>query len=232
MKLSALLSGLTLFAATSFAQTAPPAGFVALFNGKDLDGWRGGDTHDPRVLAAMPQDKREAQVKKWTDDMLKHWKVENGELLNDGKGNYATTTKDYGNFELLLEYNMAPKGDSGIYLRNVPQVQIWDPTNQEAFKHGADKGSGGLWNNSPGAPGKDPLVLADKPFGKWNHFRIIMRGNRVTVWLNGKLTVNDAVMENYYDRKTPVPERGPIELQTHGGEIRWRNIFLREIPRS
>jgi hypothetical protein len=229
MKLSALLSGLTLFASAAFAQNAPPAGFVALFDGKDLDGWRGGDTADHRALVAMPEAKRAETVKKWTDDMLQHWKVENGELLNDGHGKYATTTKDYANFELLLEYNMAPKGDSGIYLRNVPQVQIWDPTNKEAWKHGAEKGSGGLWNNSPGAPGKDPLVLADKPAGEWNKFRVVMVGARVSVWLNDKLVVDHAILENYYDRKQPVPAAGPICLQTHGAPIKWRNIFLREI---
>jgi hypothetical protein len=49
------------------------------------------------------------------------------------------------------------------------------------------------------------------------------------VWLNGRATVNGAVMENYYDRKLPVPARGPIQLQTHGGEIRWRHIFIRDI---
>ena len=111
----------------------------------------------------------------------------------------------------------------------MPQVQIWDYTEEAKFKLGADKGSGGLWNNSPGAPGKDPLVLADKPFGQWNKFRILMVGSRVTVWLNDKLVVDHALMENYYDRKTPIPAKGPIELQTHGGEIRWRNVFLREI---
>jgi hypothetical protein len=41
--------------------------------------------------------------------------------------------------------------------------------------------------------------------------------------------VDHAILENYYDRKTAAPPRGPIELQTHGGEIRWRNIFIREI---
>src|SRR5436189_1505913 len=61
-----------------------------------------------------------------------------------------------------------------------------------------------------------------------------MVGARVSVSLNGKLTVDHALMENYYDESRtnhlePVPARGPIELQTHGGEIRWRNIFLREI---
>jgi hypothetical protein len=108
-------------------------------------------------------------------------------------------------------------------------VQIWDSTEVAKFPIGADKGSGGLWNNSSGAAGKDPLVKADKPFGEWNHFRIIMVGSRVWVWLNGKPTVIGETMENYYDRKLPIPRRGPIQLQTHGGEIRWRNILIREI---
>ena len=72
-------------------------------------------------------------------------------------------------------------------------------------------------------------MLADKPFGEWNKFRIVMVGSRVSVWLNEKQVVNHALLENFYDRKTPVPARGPIQLQTHGGEIRWRNVFLREI---
>jgi hypothetical protein len=151
------------------------------------------------------------------------------ELVNDGEGAYATTEKDYGDFELLVEYRTVPKADSGIYLRGCPQVQIWDYTEKEKFSLGADKGSGGLWNNSPGAPGKDPLVLADKPFGQWNKVRVLMVGARVSVWLNSKLVVDHALLENYYDRKTPIPPKGPIQLQTHGGEIRWRNIFIREI---
>ena len=111
----------------------------------------------------------------------------------------------------------------------MPQVQIWDYTEKAKFKLGADKGSGGLWNNSAGAPGKDPLVLADKPFGEWNAFRIKMVGDKVTIHLNGKLVVDNAKLENYYDRKLSVPEKGPIQLQTHGGEIRWRNIFIKEL---
>jgi hypothetical protein len=151
--------------------------------------------------------------------------------VNDGQGKYATTVRDYGDFELRLEYKTVPRADSGIYLRGCPQVQIWDHTNPAEFKNGADKGSGGLWNNSRGVPGKDPLVLADKPFGEWNQVRLIMIGDRVSVWLNEKQVVDDAVMENYFDRKQPVPAQGPIQLQTHGGEIRWRNIFIREIGR-
>ncbi len=214
---------------TARSAVTPPAGFTALFNGKDLTGWRGGDTFDHRKYLAMTPEARAEQDAKWTADMKAHWKAENDEFVNDGHGKYATTEKDYGDFELLIEYKTVPLADSGIYLRGVPQVQIWDHTNAKEFRNGADKGSGALWNNSPGAPGKDPLVLADKPFGEWNKFRIVMVGARVSVWLNDKQVVDHAILENYYDRKLPVPAKGPIELQTHGGEIRWRNIFLREI---
>ncbi len=207
----------------------PPPGFTALFNGKDLTGWRGGDTFDPRKLDAMPPAERKEQVDKWTRSMKEHWRVENGDLVNDGHGAYATTKKEYGDFELLLEYKTVPRADSGVYLRGCPQVQIWDWTEQDKFSLGSNKGSGGLWNNSPGAPGKDPLVLADRPFGQWNSFRILMVGSRVSVWLNGKQVVDHALMENYYDRSKPIPPRGPIELQTHGGEIQWRDIYIREI---
>ncbi len=221
----------------AIAQTSPPPNFTALFNGKDLDGWVGGSTFDQRKLAAMPEAERQAKIDQWTKTLTEvnaktgkpHWHAEAGELVNDGFGDYATTKKDYGDFELLLEYKTVPLADSGIYLRGVPQVQIWDSTEKAKFPLGADKGSGGLWNNSKGAPGKDPLVLADKPFGEWNKVRVVMVGSRVSVWLNDQLVVDHALLENYYDRKTPVPARGPIELQTHGGEIRWRNIFLREI---
>ncbi len=213
----------------SLSSAQPPPGFVALYNGKDLTGWRGGDTFDHRKLMTMGETERAAQIAKWNSTMRAHWTAQGEALVNDGQGAYATTEKDYGDFELLVDYKTVPKADSGIYLRGVPQVQIWDSTEEAKFNLGANKGSGGLWNNSAGAPGKDPLVLADKPFGQWNALRIVMVGARVSVWLNGKMVVDHAIMENYYDRATPVPARGPIQLQTHGGEIRWRNIFIREI---
>lgn len=222
-------------------QGAPqvPKGFVALFNGKDLSGWRGGSTFDHRALLDMSPGQRLAKIARWNEELGNHWTVEEEELVNDGKGSYLTTEKEYGDFELTLEYKTVPKADSGIYLRGVPQVQIWDTTEVEKFKLGADKGSGGLWNNPAGSPGKDPLVKADKAFGEWNTVRIVMVGSRVSVWLNGEMTVDHAIMENYYDvyskdpdikaNPRPIPRTGPIQLQTHGGEIRWKNVFLREI---
>jgi hypothetical protein len=209
----------------------PPKGFTALFNGKDFTGWHGMPHFDPYKLAALPEAERKAQIEKWNDDLKKHWKVENGEIVNDGQGVYLTTDKEFGDIELLIDYKMYPKGDSGIYLKATPQVQIWDYTKEGGkWNIGADKGSGGLWNNSPGAPGKDPLLLADKPFGEWNHFRILMLGDRVTVYLNDKLVVKHARLENFWKRGLPLPVKGPIQLQTHGSEIRWRNIYVREIP--
>jgi hypothetical protein len=181
------------------------------------------------------------------EDVQQHWSVENGELVNDGHGVYLTTDKDYGDIEFWIDYKTVAKADSGIYLRGTPQVQIWDYTEEGGkWNIGADKGSGGLWNNSAGALGKDPLVLADKPFGEWNRFRIIQIGERTTVYLNDKLVVDHARLENFWSKQvadefakeTPgsynqaksLFARGPIQLQTHGGEIRWRNIFIREIP--
>lgn len=225
----AVLTGCRTSGPSASVANTPPPGFTALFNGTNLDGWWGADTEDPRGYLDLPpaafQKKHDASL----ENIRQHWSVQHGELVNDGHGLFLTSDQFYGDFELLVDYQTVPLADSGIYLRGCPQVQIWDYTEQAKFKLGADKGSGALWNNSPGAPGKDPLVKADKPFGQWNHFRIMMVGSRVWVWLNGKQTVAGATMENYYNRKRPVPPRGPIQLQTHGGEIRWRNVFIRNI---
>jgi hypothetical protein len=213
--------------AAQAADPAPPAGFKALFNGKDLAGWYGLNPH-----AVGKGDKREASLKAMRDEFPKHWRVENGELVNSGTGPYATTDQEFGDYELLIEYKTVAKADSGIYLRGTPQVQIWDVNQKYDLKRpdrSPHKGSGGLFNNTPKSPGRDPLVVADKPFGEWNAFRIRQIGARTWVWLNDKLVVDGAVMENYWDRTKPLPARGPIMLQTHGGEIRWRNIFIREI---
>lgn len=214
---------------TSSRNSAPPPGFTRLFDGTDLNGWWGATTEDPRKYMALPQEELKHKQDASRGDIHQHWSVQNGELVNDGEGLFLTTEKFYSDFELLVDYKTVPRADSGIYLRGCPQVQIWDSTEADKFSLGAAKGSGGLWNNSPGAPGKDPLVKADKPFGEWNRVHVIMVGAKVWVWLNGRLTVDGATLENYYDRKSPVPPHGPIQLQTHGGEIRWRNLFLREI---
>jgi hypothetical protein len=221
------------FAPAPTEDPRPPKGFAVLFNGKNLDGWHGMPGFDPYKLEKMSDDERKKQIEKWTADAKKHWSVEKGELVNDGKGAYLTTDREFGDIELLIEYKTVAKADSGIYLRATPQIQIWDYTKEGGkWNLGADKGSGGLYNNSKGAPGRDPLVLADRPFGEWNRFRILQIGERVTVYLNGKLVVDHARLENVWNRKLPLRKKGVIQLQTHGGEIRWRNIFVRPILTS
>lgn len=268
MKLHHFLPLIALAAVPALAENnVPPPGFTALFNGKDLSGWYGWGTQDPTDLWKMSDAEKAEYKKKSVEGGLKdakgndkgdhvnaHWSVQNGELVNDGKGLYLTTDKDYGDFELMVEYKMLPLGDSGIYLRGLPQVQIWDYTEEAKFKLGADKGSGSLWNNK-GEEGKFPTKRMDKPFGEWNTFYIKMIGERVTVTFNGEVVVNNAPMENYFanaklgykafgkpgEPKKEEPKKpngfmvdpafpkGPIQLQTHGSEIRWRNVFVREI---
>ena len=257
----ALLGSLLLPVALSHAAT-PPKGFVSLFNGKDFTGWYGWSTRNPQELWKMTPEqqaaykkasvhgdpKAEIDPKKGPEHVLAHWSIQGNEIVNDGKGLYLTTEKDYGDFELMVEYKALPDGDSGIYLRGIPQVQIWDATKGDPRKLGQDKGSGGLWNNSAGAPGKDPSKKMDKPFGEWNQFKIRMVGDRVRVIFNGETVVDDAPLENYFAKKMfeeakkagritdpnafpdPAFLKGPIQLQTHGSEIRWRNLFIREIP--
>lgn len=227
----------------SAQEPMPPAGFVPLFNGKDLTGWFGWGTQSPEELWTMTPEKLADWKRRSVEGPLEgknqgkelqaHWTVEKGELVNDGAGLYATTDRDYGDFELWLEYKTVPEADSGVYLRGCPQVQIWDSTQNDprSVSIGRPLGSGGLWNNTAGTPGKDPLKKMDRPFGEWNQLKIQMIGQRVTVELNGETVVDHAVMENYFDttRRKPVFDKGPIQLQTHGGEIRWRNIWIREI---
>lgn len=211
------------------AADAPP-GFTAIFDGASLDGWWGLDTVDPASWIGEDDAALAARRAASLADIRSHWSVEDGALVNDGDGLYLTTEALYGDFELRLEYRTVAGADSGVYLRGVPQVQIWDTTEAGGkWAIGADKGSGGLWNNAPDAPGRDPLVHADRPFGDWNALRITMVGERVTVFLNDRLVVDHARLENYFDRGRPIPRSGPIQLQTHGGEIRWRNLFVRGI---
>lgn len=231
-----------LFAACA-ASPSGPIGFdditepklVPLWNGKDLSGWHGQRHFDPYKLESMPAADR-AKMRAEDDASLSHWKVDQGELVNDGEGAYLTTDKDYGDIDLRLDYKTVALADSGIYLRGTPQVQIWDTTEKGGkWNLGADKGSGGLWNNeAKGAwngqqNARMPLVLADKPFGEWNSLRIVQVGERTSVWLNGKLVVDWAVMENFWNRALPLRARGPIQLQTHGGEIRFRNLMVHEL---
>jgi hypothetical protein len=216
-----------------------PKGFTVLFNGKDLTGWRGRQpNYNPVEEAKLSPEEHTAKQTAWNAARDAHWKVDTakGEIVSDGKDPHLATIKDYGDFEFYVDWLMvSPNGDSGIYLRGLPQVQIWDPSNPREVRNGAEKGSGALWNNKADNPGKWPLVKADNPVGQWNTLKIRMIGDKVWIWLNDKLTVDGQALDNVYFDKTgatPVPDHGPIELQTHNSEMRFRNIYVREIPKG
>ncbi len=200
---------------------------MALFNGKDLAGWKGllkGPYDNPGKRATLAPDEKAKLQQEADENMRAHWKVVDGVLVFDGKGRSLCTAKDYGDFEMLVDWKIEKGGDSGIYLRGAPQVQIWDTANRLV---GAQVGSGGLYNNQKG-PSK-PLKVADRAVGEWNTFRIVMVGEKVTVYLNDELVVDDVVMENYWERDKPIYPTGQIELQNHGNFLYFRNIYIREI---
>src|ERR1700722_12914226 len=211
-----------------------PAGFTNLFNGKDLSGWRGRQMdYSPHLEALLTKEELAAKQAEWNADRDANWSVDaaKGEIVSNGHGVFLATNKDYSDFEFYVDWLMVShNGDSGIYLRGFPQIQIWDVDNPREVRNGAPRGSGSLWNDNVGNPGKFPLVKADNPVGTWNTFRIKMIGTHVWIWLNGKQTVNGQVMDDYFDRSLTILPTGPIELQTHGSEIRFRNIYVREIP--
>ncbi len=177
------------------SKVAPPSGFTALMNGRDFTGW---------------QDAASA---------VDHWKIENGELINDGKGADLVTVKSYRNFELMLEWKIPPKGDSGVFLPGGQQVQIWAKEN----------GSGGFVFNHKYTV--SPAVVADKPLGEWNAFHIKLLDSKVTVTLNGKVVMQDVPVEKGFEPPMPGPAEGALRLQKspHNVMTAFRNVFIREL---
>jgi len=201
------------------ALNQPPPGYTALFNGKDLTNWQG--LIDVKQRASLTPEQRKLKQAQADERMRQAWSSKDGILVFNGHGDSLQTTRDYGNFEMYVDWKIRPEGDSGIYLRGNPQVQIWDVSKNPV-------GSGGLYNNKNN-PSK-PLVVADKPVGEWNTFWIRMVGDRVTVKLNDKLVVDNTPLENYWFPGQPLPGRGPIELQNHGNVLEFRNIYLKVLP--
>jgi hypothetical protein len=212
-------------------------GFTAIFNGKDLSGWQAlvdigtlkfGAGLNPADLLRLSPAEKAARQKESNDAYLKHWSVIDGILVFDGVqadkatgekgGQNLQTVKEYGDVDLYVDWCIEAGADSGVYLKNSPQIQIWvNPL-----------GSGGLYNNKVGA--RNPLVVADNPVEHWNTFHIIQRGgDMTTVWLNGQLIVDNVKMEYYWDYSKPLPAKGNIELQYHGHKLYWKNIYAKEL---
>lgn len=223
---------LGVFLGICLAASCGAAEFVPLFNGRDLSGWHGWAIHDaagkPPAFAHLSEEERQRLVAAWTTDAARHWSVRDAILFNDGAGPYLATDREFGDCEICAEFAIAPRANSGIYLKNTPQVKIWDPTDPAKADRGADRGSGGLWNNGDW-PGRFPAAKADKPVGEWNAVRIIQVGERTSVWLNDVPVVRHARLRNFWQEGRPLPRRGRMLLQTHGGEVRWRNIRVRDL---
>jgi hypothetical protein len=209
----------------------PPEGFVPLFNGENLDGWQGNIDMKQRV--ELSSEKQAELLAQRTKTARQHWTVKDGVLACDGMGGVSLQTiKDYRDFELMVDWKIAKRGDSGIYLRGQPQVQIWDSDNlADNLKADWGKGSGGLWNNPEGDKAKQPLKKADKPVGEWNRFHIVVRGSEVTVKLNSELVVDKGKLINYWFPNKPTPAVGPIELQLHGDPLWFKNIYVKELKK-
>jgi len=197
-----------MFVASALASdNAPPEGFTALFNGKDFTGWS----------AKQGKDETDAEKAKWQEN----WKVENGVIKFDGKGPHLWTANKYGDFILMVDWRFPERGDSGIYLRGQAksQVNIWC----------TPMGSGEVWGyrtdqNQPEEVRKaaTPIKNADKPVGEWNSFVITMKGDRLTVELNGEVVIDNAQLPS-------VPPEGEIALQRHGNPIDFKNIFIKKL---
>ncbi|QRQ61468.1 DUF1080 domain-containing protein [Sphingobacterium multivorum] len=205
-------------------------GYVSMFNGKDLSGWKG-LVADPIKRSKMNEKTLAAEQAKADDIMRKGWTASNGEITFSGKGDNLATVKKYGDFEMLVDWKLENyggiEGDAGIYLRGTPQVQIWDIANTRV---GAQVGSGGLYNNQKNE--SKPLKVADNATGEWNTFKIKMVDDKVTVWLNGQLVTDNIPLENYWDRNQSIFPTEQIELQAHGSVVYYRDLFIKEFPRK
>jgi type 1 glutamine amidotransferase len=222
-----------------------PAGFVALFNGKDLQGWKipAGDNGHWKVVDGVidydAQSEAAGDKSLWSEreygDFILHvdWRLKEAPFVNK-KVPYilpdGTHARDVQGKELRLTL---PDADSGVYLRGDGkyQVNIWCwPI-----------GSGELYSirmDPKAAPelraAATPRHQADRPVGQWNHFEISARGKTVKVKLNGKTVIAGATIPD-------LPARGRLALQHHGGKnkrgewsgppslVQFKNIFIKEL---
>ena len=200
---------LPLFAAAILAATVVTAaenGFVPLFNGKDTTGWklRRPDGHNS-------------------------WTIENGILKNTVKtGEHGTdlvTEKKYWNFTVRYEYQVPDGSNSGFYLRGRHELQILGD-----FKNGkpAKGGNGAIYNHTA------PSEFASKPGGEWQTVEATIIDNKITVILNGKKIHDNVVCDVATGSEIDgnVKEPGPIFLQGDHGTVSFRNMTIKELPKS
>ena len=201
---------------------AADTGWRALFDGRSTAGWRG---------YRRP-------------DMPAGWEVVDGALTRTGPGGDIITVDQFGNFELELEWMVAPGGNSGIFYRvteagehgyhSGPEMQVLDDS---AHADGLSRltAAGSAYGLYPAPPG------AVKPAGEWNAVRILVRGPHVEHWLNGTRVVEYELGSSDWESKVRGSKfaewpaygraaRGHIGLQDHGDRVAFRNIRIRELP--
>ena len=242
-RLTALFALLLAASGPLAAQSTPPAGFTSLFNGRDLTGWRipAGDNGHWRVVDgvidydAMSEAADERSL--WSEqeygdfELRIEWRLKDVPypnpnvpiILPDGTHKKRPDGKDI--------LTTVPDADSGIYLRGLSKAQVniwnWPIGSGEVYGYRTDE-------KQPASvrAGVTPKTAADRHIGEWNAFVITMRGDRLTVVLNGKTVLENAELPG-------VPARGRIALQHHGAGkagawtsppslVQFRNIFIKE----
>jgi hypothetical protein len=239
-----VLAVLGIASVASLGAEQPPAGFVSLFNGNDFSGWKvpvGDNGHwkvvdgviDYDALSEAVEDKNLWSAKEFGDFVLRvDWRIKGTPwknprvpiVLPDGSHKL-----DENGDEIRI---VVPDSDSGIFVRGLPKAQIniwcWPVGSGEVYGYRMDRSM-----PAEVRAGVTPRANADKNIGEWNTFEITMKGDLLTVILNGVTVLESAQLPG-------VPERGPIGLQHHGsmkdGEwnsppslVQFRNVYVREL---
>ncbi|WP_242111840.1 3-keto-disaccharide hydrolase [Luteimonas aquatica] len=227
--------GLLLACLAASSGAAPPApgaalsaaerkqGFVSLFDGHSLRGWHGYRKPGEPVAG---------------------WAVEDGAIVRTGAGGDLVSDGRYGDFELRIDWQVAPGGNSGIFYRgdeSEPEIyrtaveyQVLDNERHPDGRNGRDRWASAAY--SLYAPEK----ITVRPAGQWNRTRIVARGDHVEHWLNGEKVVAYTLGSADWKARVAaskfkdwpgfgVLRSGVIGLQDHGDRVRYRNIRLRAL---
>jgi hypothetical protein len=209
-----LLPVLALWLLAMLAQPAnadPPEGFTALFNDKDLTGW-----------------KATGKMEVWGADADKKILFVSG-----SGGGWLMTEKEYGDFEIRLEYKMPKMGNSGVGIRSPlkgdpayagMEIQLLDDANWKGLR--PEQQTGSIYD----------VVAAkkinSKPFGEWNSMRIVAKGRKILVEQNGE-TLVDANLDDHEKHFKNHPgltrAKGHIGLQSYNFRVEFRNIYIKPL---
>lgn len=204
----------------------PPSDAIILFGGRpeDIEKWQA--------------DKNNGEPTKWV--------VENGLLQCVPGSGYIRTKQEFSDCQLHVEWSEPEniegssqgRGNSGVFLMGQVEVQVLDSYNNPTY---ADGSASSIYGINP------PMVNVIRPPGKWQTYDIVFRRplfkdgkeidpGYITVFVNGVLTQDHTALEGKGGHKSrsvsqPFPDSGPLKLQDHGNPVRFRNIWLRPLPK-